>query len=211
MLGISSGKETDLGWWYSTEEMSVYTKAIQRADLSKVVGWMAFSGNFTNVDDTMREITQALRNEGKDAEIAGRMRVFQGTKDIASLNEEHSRKGGLWINRPYNVLYIESEAKKAKRVAKRLLQLFNNIQKPQPGNLPFRFVPTKQYASFGRNSKNMVTQMKKKHEAVINKLEIIQCQDIIHMDKEVEGKTLQQEMMQMRHSVNSGLFDEFSG
>ena len=199
---IVSGNESEMGWWYNSNGHALYKRALADAEYTKEIGWLAYSGNFTKVQETVEIVNKSLRSNGFAHPVGGRIRPIE--KVSQETRDKYRDEGGQWMMQPWVALSLEVETRYARLAAKKMLELFNDEHKKQPGRLSCRFVPNLTVASLGTNSKEKIKIMIEKHKAVLKALEIVRIDGVVQidtLDEESQTKSLREVMMEMKHST----------
>ena len=198
---ITSGNNSEMGWWYNLHKHGLYKRTLADAEYTKDIGFLAYTGNFTKVDTTMKIINDAMKDAGFKHKIGGRVKQLERVS--TETRNKYREEGGQWMLQPWVALSLEVDTKYARLAAKHLLNLFNNGNKKQPGGLNCRYVPNVSVASLGTKSREKIRYMIQKHKAVLKALQLVRIDGVVLLDthdEQSEEKTLRQHIMDMRHA-----------
>ena len=180
----------------------VYIKPLADADRPQTVGFMAYSGNFTDPRAAQVLINKALGDQKCLKPIGVRLKPHPGTKNIRDLKDAHKSKGGSWFTEPFITLQIEADAKDAREVKQGLYLAFNQ-RDSQPYGLNFRFVPNKSICLLSADGVEKLQKMWLKHQTDVKALKPSTSEDILHLDQPYKTYgTLREFISKMRHSGN---------
>ena len=201
-LLITKKKDSAMDWWYEENGGGVYVKPLADADRPQTVGFMAYSGNFTDPRAAQVLINQALKDQNCSKPIGVRLKPHPGTKNIRDLKDAHKSEGGSWFTEPFITLQIEADAKDAREVKQGLYLAFNQ-KDSQPYGLNFRFVPNKSICLLSADGVEKLQKMWLKHQTDVKALKPSTSEDILHLDRPYKTfGTLRQFISKMRHSGN---------
>jgi hypothetical protein len=191
-----------MDWWYQENGGGAYVKPLAEADRPQVIGFMAYSGNFTDPTAAQHLINRVLRDQGCMKPVGVRLKPHPGMKNIRELKEKHRSEGGTWFNEPFITLQIESDAHDSREVKTGLYKAFNQ-KGDQPQGLNFRFVPNKSICLLSADGIAKLQKMWLKHQSDVRVLKATTTEDIIHLDKPYKDHgTLREFIAGLKHTKN---------
>ena len=153
-----------MDWWYELNGGGVYIKPLADADRPQVIGFMAYSGNFTDPSAAQYLINRALREQSCERPVGVRLKPHPGMRNVRELKDKHRTDGGNWFNELFITLQIEADAKDSREVKKGLYKAFNQ-NGSRPYGLNFRFVPNKSICLLSADGIAKLQKMLIKHQA----------------------------------------------
>jgi hypothetical protein len=191
-----------MDWWYQENGGGAYVKPLAEADRPQVIGFMAYSGNFTDPTAAQLLINCVLRDQGCMKPVGVRLKPHPGMKNIRELKDKHRSEGGTWFNEPFITLQIESDAHDSREVKTGLYKAFNQ-KGDQPQGLNFRFVPNKSICLLSADGIAKLQKMWLKHQSDVRVLKATTTEDIIHLDKPYKDHgTLREFIAGLKHTKN---------
>jgi hypothetical protein len=201
-LLITKKKDSAMDWWYEENGGGVYMKPLPDADRPQTIGFMAYSGNFTDPIATQGLINKALKDQNCSKPVGVRLKPHPGTRNVRDLKDKHKSEGGSWFTEPFITLQIEADAKDAREVKNGLYKAFNQ-KGSQPYGLNFRFVPNKAICLLSADGIEKLQKMWLKHQTDVKALKASTSEDILHLDRPYKTHgTLREFISSMQHSTN---------
>ena len=201
-LLITKKKDSAMDWWYELNGGGLYIKPLADADRPQMIGFMAYSGNFTDPSAAQNLINKALQEQECERPIGVRLKPHPGMRNIRDLKDKHRSYRGSWFNEPFITLQIEADAKDAREVKQGLYKAFNQ-KGSRPYGLNFRFVPNKAICLLSADRIAKLQKMWIKHQADVKALKATTTEDIIFLDRPYKNHgTLREFVSELRHMKN---------
>lgn len=204
---FTSKDGSDAQDWFDDEGALGYLCCVQNSEDVVEVGYFVYSGAFIDVVRLQAEILKELEAGKADTEWKIGCRV----KRCVEL--EKTNEGGHWCLANNQMVAFEADRKQAKSIAGKLTRRFNPQEDgplpvmQRPGNYQhLRFLPAPEFVRQGTRGKTNRNAMLRKHQAIVQSLDLIINEDIKKLDEETkmpsgEIKTLRSILMNLTYPL----------
>ena len=207
MDDIVSSRYSEMNNYYYANIESMYERILQNAESTITIGFLSYSGGFTDIRATCKLINERLRKNNIFIEVGGRTRdVAPTSKTIKDAFREKSRRH--WTLQPWRAVHIETDRKDAKLAVKEISKMFNRTTSVRPGGLHFRFVPDRRYEKMDTKKERFIEGLTQKHRAVISALQYISLDGVEKLDDPCSNKrtTLRKFLLGLKTTNGAEIF-----
>ena len=191
---FTSTNDSATVYWFDDNRSKSFLCPLQNSDRSETIGAFLYSGSFIDPGRLTAVLQEELGRVGKKQsaknEEGPKREIKIACRNKAS-REIEAKTGDAQVWRPMmarTMTHVEADHYIARTTNCYLNRRFNNVAQkniPPPGNYKYlRYLPAPTYVTTGGG--NLRKNMLKKHEAVIDSLELITTESIKHLDKEVD-------------------------
>ena len=80
------------------------------------VGWIPYTGNFTDVGALTKLLVLGLEDLGADFEIGFKLKNMQEIPSGNNTKNKHQEHGGTWMTYPWQMIHIETDLDNTREV-----------------------------------------------------------------------------------------------
>ena len=187
MDDIVSSRYSEMNNYYYSNIESMYERILQNAESTMTIGFLTYSGGFTDIRATCNLINERLRKNKIYIEVGGRTRdVVPTSKATKEIFRDKSRRH--WTLQPWRAVHIETDRKDAKIAVREISKMFNRTSSVRPGGLHFRFVPERRYERMDTKKERFMEGLIQKHRAVISALQYVSLDGVEKLDDPCTNK-----------------------
>ena len=194
---LTSTKMADMNGYYYLHKEAMYERQLQDAESTTSIGFLTYSGGFTDIKATCTLINKALKQ--KKITVGGRLKdIVQTSKEA---KEEYKNNNARhWTTDPWRAVVLETEYAQAAEAVIAVSHLFNKDNVKRPGGLRFRFVPDARFEQMSDRKTRFVDGLIDKHRAVLGCIKYLKIPGVKHLDDDVTSRkiTLRKFLMKMK-------------
>ena len=203
-LEMTTGRNRRIAEWADEKKLQIFKNTMDHAENPRMIGWIAYTGNFTDVPALHDILTAALTDLGETFEFGLKVKTMREVPSGKKASDAHYRNGGNWMTFPWRAVHIEVDKPTAKHAVSVFSQIFNDDDNPRPAGMFLWFIPFPQYALISTDgTEDLLQTSRNTHIKVLQNLCPLQTEDIEDVDISVDGMTLR-EFLLSRKSKRTG-------
>ena len=202
---ITSKYESEMEYWYQDDNDTLHIRPLRDSDDTAEIGYMIYTGNFTNVERFMKMVNDEAKKENFKGTLGGKVkRCWEIEVDEAERIKHKNSKRDAWKVQYWNLLHVIADRAEREQARDVLYEIFNNTNRKLPAGLVTRYIPVKDLATLLPMGIRARTHAFNKHVTSAMDLEVITAREILHMDEpdETTGKTLREFLTTIKSSIS---------
>ena len=201
-LEIMTGQNRQIADWADKKKIQIYKNSLDNAENPRMIGWLAYTGNFTDLDPLCGLITNTMQDQGETFEFRLKIKTMHDIPSGKKASDTHYQAGGNWLTFPWRAVHVEVDQPITKHTVSVFSQIFNDADTERPANMFVWFIPFPQYAlltpPMEEGQESLLQTSKCTYVQVLQNLCCLQMEDIAKLDVEVDGITLREFILQQR-------------
>ena len=204
---ITTGFDKIMSDYGPCHGLKIYKNTLTKAENPKQIGWLAYTGNFTNPEKLTALLQKSLHEYREKFEIGLKVKPIREIPSGEAARDKHYDEGGSWENMHWQAAHVEVDRKDVKKAMDALYYILNRTESERPAGMFIWFVPFAKFARFGLRGAELLRKSRNTHSRILKNLVACKSEDIVDLDKEIEGITLRELIMQKRsEKTGKGLF-----
>lgn len=193
---ILTNQRSRLAGWGRLANMQIYKKPLSTADDPVDIGWLAYTGNFTNADE-LATLFQQINSDNPGVEIGFRNKKLNIRPNGEQARRRHTAKGGNWRNQPWFCIHVICNRQNIDRATDVLYDTFNTPSADRPFPLHYWFVPFSNIIPLSADEAHSVARVIPHHDRVVSDFKFLTSDEVVSLDRKIKGITLREKLLQI--------------
>ena len=189
--------------WGRLSNMQIYKKPLSSADDPVEIGWLAYTGNFTNAKELLKLFERINESTPARIDVGFRTKKSNLRPNGDAAQRRHTANGGNWRNQPWFCIHVVCNRPHIDQATDILFETFNTPAAERPFPIHYWFIPFAHVIPLLADEAHLVAKVIPHHDKVVSDFKFLTSDKILHLDKVINGTTLREQIF-LLSSDNTG-------